>query len=138
MYEDALSAPGADSAIAHMILHVLRRVGLVNLNSAAIRGDTTAPSWKVNHLAEVITSCIRFTRTLDVMFDSAEFSSVALSFIGNSSVSDVIERLPTAFRIPGNNLMAIATGREERALIADLLRHEGSIKVVPVTTAATH
>jgi hypothetical protein len=41
------------------------------------------------------------------------------------------------FRIPGNNLLAVAADADERTLIADLLRHEGSVKVIPVMTAAT-
>jgi hypothetical protein len=138
MYEDALSAPGSDSAMARMIFNVFRRIGLADLHSAAIRGDITAYSSEVNHFAEVITSCIRFARSTDVMFDSAEFSTVALSVIGNScAVTDVIERIPTTFRIPGNNLLAVAADADERTLIADLLRHEGSVKVIPVMTAAT-
>jgi NACHT domain len=138
MYEDSLSASSADSAIARMIVHIFRRIGLYDLHSAVERGETTARSPDLNHLAEVVTKSIKLTRGMNVIFDFAEFSSVALNFIGTCcSVRDVIERIPKTFNIPANNLLALAADTSERSLIAELVRREGVIQVIPtVTTSA--
>jgi hypothetical protein len=138
MYEDALSGPSADSAVARMVLHVLRRLGLSDLISAVERGETTARSSDLNHLAEIVTNSIRLMRGSNVLFDFSGFSSVALNFIGTScSVRDVIERIAKTFNIPDNNLLSLTTDTAERALISDLVRREGTIRVIPtITTTA--
>lgn len=138
MYEDALSGPSADSAVARMVLHVLRRLGLSDLISAVERGETTARSSNLNHLAEIVTNSIRLMRGSNVLFDFSGFSSVALNFIGTScSVRDVIERIAKTFNIPDNNLLSLTTDTAERALISDLVRREGTIRVIPtITTTA--
>jgi hypothetical protein len=138
MYEDALSGSSIDSAVARMVIHIFRRLGLTDLISAEKRGEATAPSSDLNHLAEVVTNSIKFTRGMNVIFDFSAFSSVALNFIGTScSVSDVIERIPKTFNIPANNLLALAVDTAERSLLSDLVRHEGVIRIIPsITTSA--
>jgi hypothetical protein len=138
IYEDALAASSADSAVARMIVHIFRRIGLYDIHSALERGETTARSPDINHLAEVVTNSIKLTRGMNIIFDFAEFSSVALNFIGTScSVRDVIERIPKTFNIPTNNLLAIATDSSERSLIAELVRREGVIRVIPIVSTST-
>jgi hypothetical protein len=138
LYEDVLSSSAADSALARMIIHLFRRMGLYDLNSAIGRGETTARSSDLNHLAEVVTHSIRFSRGTDVIFDFSGFSSVALNFMGTScSVSDVIERIPKTFNIPDNNLLALAADVDERALLLELMRREGTLRVIPTMTVST-
>jgi hypothetical protein len=138
MYEDALSGPSADSAIARMVIHVFRRLGLSDLISAMERGETVARSSDLNHLAEIVTSSIKLMRGSNVVFDFSGFSSVALNFIGAAcSVRDVTERIAKTFSIPDNNLLALATDGAERTLILDLVRRDGSIRVIPtISTSA--
>jgi hypothetical protein len=138
MYEDALSGSSVDSAVARMVIHIFRRLGLSDLISAVERGETTARSSELNHLAEIVTNSIKLTRGMNVFFDFSGFSSVALNFIGTScSVRDVIERIPKTFNIPANNLLFLAADTDERILILDLVRHEGVIRVIPtITTTA--
>jgi hypothetical protein len=72
----------------------------------------------------------------NVAFDFAEFTSVTLSFIGTScAISDVIERIPNSFTIPGNDLLVSIKDLDERALVSELLRHDGLLKVIPVVNA---
>lgn len=138
MYEDALSGSSVDSAVARMVIHIFRRLGLSDLISAAERGETTARSADLNHLAEIVTNSIKLTRGMNVIFDFSGFSAVALNFIGTScSVRDVIERIQKTFNIPANNLLFLAAETAERALITDLLRHEGVIRVIPTITTST-
>ena len=135
MYEDALAASSVDSAVARMIVHIFRRLGLYDLISAVERGETTARSSNLNHLAEVVTNSIKLTRGMNVLFDFSGFSSVALNFIGTScSVRDVVERIPKTFNIPANNLLFLAVDTAERTLLSDLIRHEGVIRVIPTIT----
>jgi hypothetical protein len=138
MYEDALSGPSADSAIARMVIHMFRRLGLSDLISAMERGETVARSSDLNHLAEIVTCSIKLMRGSNVVFDFSGFSSVALNFIGAAcSVRDVIERIAKTFSIPDNNLLVLATDSAERTLILDLVRREGSIRVIPtISTSA--
>jgi hypothetical protein len=137
MYEDVLSGSSVDSAVARMVIHIFRHLGLSDLISAMQRGETTARSAELNHLAEIVTNSIKLTRGMNVFFDFSGFSSVALNFIGTScAVRDVIERIPKTFNIPGNNLVFLAADTEERALILDLVRHEGVIRVIPTITAS--
>jgi Restriction endonuclease len=137
MYEDVLSGSSVDSAVARMVIHIFRHLGLSDLISAMQRGETTARSAELNHLAEIVTNSIKLTRGMNVFFDFSGFSSVALNFIGTScAVRDVIERIPKTFNIPGNNLLFLAADTEERALILDLVRHEGVIRVIPTITAS--
>jgi hypothetical protein len=82
MYEDALSGPSVDSAVARMVIHMFRRLGLSDLISAMERGETAARSSDLNHLAEIVTNSIKLTRGSNVVFDFSGFSSVALNFIG--------------------------------------------------------
>jgi NACHT domain len=138
MYEDALSGPSMDSAVARMVLHVFRRLGLSDLISAMERGETTARSSDLNHLAEIVTNSIKLMRGSNVLFDFAGFSSVALNFIGTAcAVSDVIERIAKTFNIPDNNLLSLTTDTAERALISDLVRRIGVIRVIPTITGST-
>ncbi|MVT69461.1 NACHT domain-containing protein [Bradyrhizobium pachyrhizi] len=132
MYEDALSGQSADSAIARMVLHIFRRVGFSDLFSALERGETTARSSNLNHLAEIVTNSIKLTRGANIVFDLSGFSSVALNFIGAAcSVRDVIERIAKTFNVPDNNLLASTTDTAERALVSDLARREGTIRIIP-------
>ena len=132
LYEDALSGQSADSAIARMVLHIFRRVGFSDLVSALERGETTARSSDLNHLAEIVTNSIRLARGSSILFDFSGFSSVALNFIGAAcSVRDVIERITKTFNIPDNNLLASTTDATERALVLDLVRREGAIRIIP-------
>jgi hypothetical protein len=139
LYESALSGASAgESAVARMVLHIFRRVGLQDLISAVERGDTIARSANLNHLAEIVRNCVTITRGMNVNFDFSSFSSVALNFIGTScSVRDVIERIPKTSNVPTNNLLALSTDPAERSLISDLLRHEGFIRVIPTITTST-
>lgn len=121
-----------------MIIHVFRRLGLHDLITSLERGETTARSSDVNHLAEVVTNAVKLTRGMDVVFDFAAFSTVALGFIGTSCfVSDVIERLPGTLSVPANDLLAFATDADERSLINDLMRREGIMRVIPTLSASS-
>ena len=138
MYEYALSEGSADSATARMVIHIFRRIGLNDLFSAAERGETTARSSDYNHLAEVVTNSIKFARGMNVIFDFSGFCSVALNFIGTScSVLDVVERIPKIINIPANNLLTLVPDAGERALLADLVRREGGIRIIPTITSST-
>lgn len=136
LYENAMAGAVAESAVAHMILHIFRRLGLHDLISAVERGDTVTRSPDLNHLAEVVSNCITLAPGANVKFDFSSFSSTALNFIGTScSVRDVIERIPKVSNIPGNNLVYLTVDVAERALIADLVNHEGAIRVIPTVSS---
>ena len=135
MYEHALSPSSGDPAVARMVIHIFRRLGLYDLISAVERGETTARSSDLNHLADIVTNCIKLTRGMNVIFDVSGLFAIALNFIGMScSVRDVIERIPKTFSIPANDLLALAKDTEERSLLSDLMRHEGVIHVIPTIT----
>ena len=61
MYEDSLTIVGRGSAIAQMIVHIFRRIGIDALYSAAERGSTSVRSNDLNHLAEIVTKCIKLS-----------------------------------------------------------------------------
>jgi hypothetical protein len=135
MYEHVLSPSSVDSTVARMVIHIFRRLGLYDLISAVERGETTARSSDLNHLADIVTNCIKLTRGMNVIFDVSGLFAVALNFIGMScSVRDVIERIPKTFSIPANDLLALAKDTEERSLLSDLMHHEGVIRVIPTIT----
>jgi len=70
-----------------------------------------------------------------VVFDFAEFSSVALSFISTScAVSDVVDRIPKTYAIPANDVIFLASEPQERAALSDLLRRQGKLRVIPTDT----
>jgi hypothetical protein len=134
-YEAVLTPDDRGSAIAQVVMHVIRGIGLNDLISASVRGSTTARSSEVNHLAEIMTSCIRRGRDRSVTFDFAEFSAIALRFIGAScAVSDVIDRMPNSYLVPVNDLLSLASGSEERSLLSEFLLKEGAVKVIASAT----
>jgi hypothetical protein len=136
MYEDALAPAGGRSAIAHLLLHIFQRIGILDLISASERGSTTARSSELNHLAEVTSSCIQLSRDT-VVFDFAEFTSVALSFISTScAVSDVMDRVPKTYAIPANDIISLTSDPQERTTLADLLRRQGKLQIIPVSDIA--
>jgi hypothetical protein len=138
MYENQLERSGAEAAAARMIVHIFRRLGLYDLVSAVKRGETTARSSELNHLAEIVTNCIKIAPGRSVIFDFSSFTSTALNFIGAScSLRDIIAQIPKTFSIPINNLLASTTDTDERTLLSDLVHHEGAIRIIPtVTTSA--
>jgi hypothetical protein len=137
-YEAALSPDDRGSAIAEVVMHVIRGIGLYDLISASERGSTTARSSEVNHLAEIMTSCIRRGRDRSVTFDFAEFSAIALSFIGAScAVSDVIDRMPNSYLVPVNDLLFLTSDAEERSLLSEFLLKEGAVRVIASATLNT-
>jgi hypothetical protein len=134
-YEAVLTPDDRGSAIAEVVMHVIRGIGLYDLISASQRGSTTARSSEVNHLAEIMTSCIRRGRDRSVTFDFAEFSTIALSFIGAScAVSDVIDRMPNSYLVPVNDLLILASDAEERSLLSEFLLKEGAVQVIASAT----
>jgi hypothetical protein len=85
IYEDSLNRVGHGSGAARMILHIFRKIGIGALIAAAERGNTSVHSSELNHLAEIVTACIKVaSRDLSVSFDFAEFTTIALSFLGTS------------------------------------------------------
>jgi hypothetical protein len=116
-----------------LILHILRKIGLSDLLSAAERGSTTARSSDLNHLAKIVTGCIRIIpRDNSVSFDFAEFTNVALSFIGTScAVSDVLESMRKVYSIPGNDLLSLVNDGKERIILGELLRKGGELQIIP-------
>jgi hypothetical protein len=133
MYEDSLNRVGHGSGTARMTLHIFRKIGMGALIAAAERGSTSVHSSELNHLAEIVTGCIRIApRDLSVSFDFAEFTTIALSFISTScAVSDVLESMRKTYSIPGNDLLALCDDSDERALLGELLRKGGDLKVIP-------
>jgi hypothetical protein len=92
-----------------------------------------------NHLAEIMISCIRRGRDRSVTFDFAEFSAIALRFIGAScAVSDVIERMPASYLVPVNDLLTLASDAEERSLLSEFLLKEGAVQVIASATLNTN
>jgi hypothetical protein len=137
-YEAALRPEDRGASIAQVVMHVIHGIGLYDLLSASHRGSTTARSSEVNHLAEIMTSCIRRGRDRNVTFDFAEFSNVALSFIGAScAVSDVIDRMPNSYVVPVNDLLTLASDSEERSLLSEFLAKEGAVQVIASATSNT-
>lgn len=135
-YETVLTPGDHGSALAEAVIHVFRGIGLDDLISASTRGSTTARSREVNHLAEIVTSCIRRGRDRSVTFDFAEFSAIALSFVGQScAVSDVIDRMRKSFRIRDNDMLALTKDAEERALLSEFLSKEGTVQVIASATS---
>jgi hypothetical protein len=135
-YEAFLTPDDRGSAIARIVMHVIRGIGLGDLVTASQsqRGSTTARSSEVNHLAQIMTSSIRRGRDRSVTFDFAEFSNIALSFIGAScAVSDVIDRMPKSYHVPVNDLLYLTSNAEERSLLSEFLLKEGTVQVIAVT-----
>jgi hypothetical protein len=135
-YDAFLTPDDRGSAIARIVMHVIRGIGLGDLVTASQsqRGSTTARSSEVNHLAQIMTSCIRRGRDRSVTFDFAEFSNIALSFIGAScAVSDVIDRMPKSYHVPVNDLLYLTSDAEERSLLSEFLLKEGTVQVIAVT-----
>ena len=133
MYEDSLTTVGRGSAIAQIITHIFRRIGIDALYTAVERGSTSVRSNDLNHLAEIVTRCIKLlSRDASVSFDFSEFTTVALSFIGTScAVSDVIEKMRKSYIIPGNDLLSLVDDRNERAHLSELLRKGGDLEIIP-------
>jgi hypothetical protein len=131
-YEESGAGLSFGSAIARMILHIFRRIGFNDLISAAKRGATTARSKALNHLAEIVTNCIRISpREGFVIVDFTEFTSVALSFIGTScAVNDVIENMRKLYSVPINDLLASLEDRQERSALAEILHTGGKLQVI--------
>jgi transcriptional regulator of met regulon len=131
-YEEGMAELSTRSALARMLIHIFRRIGLMDLLAEATRGVTTARSKEINHLAEVITRCVRISpRDSRIIFDFAEFTSVMLSFIGMScAVDDVVESMRKVYSIAGNDLLASIQEPDERGLLADLLRRGGTLEII--------
>ena len=137
-YDTHLTPGDRGSAIAEAVMHVLRGIGWYDLISATKRGSATARSSEVNHLVEIINSCIRRGRDRNVTFDFAEFCAITLSFIGQTcSVSDVIERMPKSYLVPVNDMLALATDSDERSLLSEFLSTQGTVKIIASTTSPT-
>jgi|SRR5687768_8977957 hypothetical protein len=84
-----------------------------------------------NSSAEVISNAIRISRDRAILFDFNEFSTSALHYMGAScAVSDLVERMPSTFRIPENNLIAAAADARERTFIIDLLSQATGFKII--------
>jgi hypothetical protein len=133
MYEDNLTIVGRGSAVARMILHIFSKFGLDTLNLAAERGEAVARSSDLNHLGKIITKCIKITpRVSSVSFDFAEFTTVALSYIGTAcAVSDVLETMRKTYVVPGNDLLALLDAGNERALLGELLSKGSDLNIIP-------
>jgi NACHT domain len=133
IYDGALNHAAHASGVARLILHIFRKIGIAALISSAERGSTTVLSNDLNHLAAIVTACTKIaSRDASVSFDFAEFTTVALNFIGTScAVSDVIESIRKTYIIPGNDLLALLNDSNERAMLGELLRKGGDLKVIP-------
>jgi hypothetical protein len=132
MYEEALTKVGRSSSIARMVLHIFRKISITSLISSTERGHTTVRSSDLNHLAEIVTKCIRLVpRDSSVSFDFAEFTTLALNFISTScAASDVLESMRKTYIIPGNDLLILLDG-DERANLSELLEKGGELRVIP-------
>ena len=124
---------GRGSALARMILHIFNGIGFDSLVAAVERGSITVRSSDLNHLAEIVTSCIKIvSRDLSVSFDFAEFTTVAVSYFGAScGVSDVIESMRKVYHVPGNDLLSLIKDTGHRAMLGDVLRKGGALKMIP-------
>jgi hypothetical protein len=132
MYEYVLAPEAADPTIANAVLQMFRGVDFEVLFSARARGQSDARTSAANHSAFVISTSIRISRDRAVLLDFNEFTTATLPYMGTSCVvSDVIERMPSMFRIPENNLLAAASDPRERASIIDLLSKETDFKIIP-------
>jgi hypothetical protein len=133
IYEETMTRVGRGSAIARMVLHIFRKVGIDTLISAAVRGNATVRSSELNHLAQIVSSCIKIGfRDLSVSFDFAEFTTIASSYFGTScAVTDMIETIRKMYNIPGNDLLFLANDNTERSLLSELLSKGGKLTIIP-------
>jgi NACHT domain-containing protein len=133
MYEETLTVVGRGSAIARMVLHIVRKVGLDSLITAAERGSTTVRSSELNHLAQIVSSCMKIvSRDLSISFDFAEFTNIALNYFGTScAVADMIETMRKIYNVPLNDLFFLTNDSSERAKLDELLRKGGNLEIIP-------
>jgi hypothetical protein len=132
IYDNASSEQGRWS-ITFLVNHLIRRIGIYDLLSAQQRGETTARSHELNHIASIVSTAITITHDQNIIFSFPEFTAVALSFIGMSCmVPDYFEKIPKTFTVLRNDLLSIAP-EPERRLTAELLGKPGQLKVLATT-----
>jgi hypothetical protein len=131
MYEQIIAPSYADPTVANTMLQILRKIGYEVLFTARARGQTDARTSDANHLAFVISNAIRISRDRAILFDFNEFSTSALHYMGTScAVPDLVDRMPSTFRIPENNLIAAAAEPSERTFIIDLMSQATGFKII--------
>jgi hypothetical protein len=131
-YEQGAANPLSGSPVARVLVHIFTRLGISSLIGAMDRGSVTAESSSLNHLAQIVSSCIRLEGGDRVTISFGEFTVVAASFIRMACVvDDMIEAVPKIFSAPNNDLLQSTTDHAARALLGELLRKRGRIKVIP-------
>jgi hypothetical protein len=130
-YEEGTANPLSGSPVARAVIHIFMRLGISQLIGAMERGSASVESSSLNHLAQIVTRCIRLEGATRVTFDLAEFTAVALSFMRLACVvDDMIETVPQVFSIPNNDLLGSMTDRAERSLLGELLHRRGQINII--------
>jgi len=133
MYENSMNIIGRGASAARMVFHIFHKIGIESLVTAAERGETVVRSSSLNHLAAIVTQCVKISaRDMSVSFDFAEFTNVALSYFSTScAVTDVIESMRKTYIIPGNDLLVFADQTNERTILGGLLAIGGDLKIIP-------
>ena len=130
-YEEGTASPISGSPVARALIHIFMRLGISTLIGAAERGSASVESNSLNHLAQIVSRCIRLESGSRVTFNYVEFCTIAISFMGMACVVEgMVGAVPKVFSVPNNDLLFSVTEQSERSLLGELLRHRGQLNII--------
>jgi hypothetical protein len=134
-YEEHTDATGLGIMLNQTLMHVMRRVGLEDIDRAIGRGGTaTSSNRSASAYIPIFNNCIRILpRDKQVLFDFNAVLDFSSRYIGRASViDDFIPNMKTLFNLDSRRIFSSVTDKDEKKLLDNILFRGTNLNIIPL------